>query len=107
MGEGLFADSVSVYLAFAIDKSARLLVGPTVAWHSSKELIRNYVWEVCNVSMVRGTFLKRNTFSDSCGQHLNTVADLHWAEKVIKILPCGVPGFASQADAQTQSGFRE
>jgi putative DNA methylase len=97
IGPKAYAESVSVYLAFAIDKSADYW-SANCTWHSSKELIRNTFGRSA-IPMV-WDFAETNPFSGSTG---NISSGFDWAERAIKLFPSGVPGVALQADAQTQA----
>ena len=97
-GAKSYAESISVYLAFAVDKGSDYW-SSLCSWHSSKELIRNtfgrqalpMVWD----------FAEANPFSSSTG---NAMSAIGWAEKMIKVSPSIFhAGNAFQHDAQTQS----
>ncbi len=96
-GAKAYAEAISVYLAFAVDKGSDYW-SSLCSWHSSKELIRNtfgrqalpMVWD----------FAEANPFSSSTG---NAMSAIGWAEKTIKVYPSiSIAGKAFQHDAQTQ-----
>ncbi len=92
-----YAEAVSVYLAFAMDKSSDYW-SSICTWHSSKELIRNTFGR--QAIPMAWDFAETNPLSDSTG---NMNSGFEWAEKAIRYFPSLVQGVASQADAQTQS----
>jgi putative DNA methylase len=92
-----YADAVSLYLGFAVDKAADYW-STICTWHSSKELIRNTFGRQ-GIAMT-WDYAETNCFSESAG---NISSGLEWSQKVLCTLPASVPGFTDQADAQTQS----
>jgi putative DNA methylase len=96
-GAAAYAEAISVYMAFAMDKSADYW-SAICSWHSSKELIRNTFGR--QAIPMAWDYAETNPFSDSSG---NISSGFDWAEKAIKNFPAISNGAAFQADAQTQS----
>jgi putative DNA methylase len=92
-----YAEAVSVYLAFSVDKASDYW-SSLCSWHSSKELIRNTFGRQA-IPMV-WDFAETNPFSDSTG---NVSSGIEWAGKALQTLPTVGRGIACQADAQTQT----
>jgi putative DNA methylase len=88
-----YAEAVSVYLAFAVDKLADY-DSALCSWHSGRDTIRNtfgrqalpMVWD----------YAEANPFSDSTG---NWSSYVEWIWKVIENLPANLKGWAVQQDA--------
>ena len=97
LGAQAYSDAVSVYLAFAIDKSA-------VYWNSLCPWLNQPKNEIVGNSFARQTvqmlwdYAEANPFSDSGG---NVEKQLDYICKVLSISPGGI-GRAMQADAATQ-----
>ena len=96
-GARAYAESVAVYLAFSIDKSADYW-STICTWHSSKELIRNTFGR--QAIPITWDYVETNVFSDSTG---NVSSGIEWAQKAIVNFPAKPNGHATQADAQRQS----
>jgi putative DNA methylase len=96
-GAKAYADAVSVYLAFAVDKASDYW-SSVCSWHTSKELIRNtfgrqalpMVWD----------YAETNPFSDSAG---NVSSGIEWARKAIELFPAKPAAHSYLADAQRQA----
>lgn len=91
-----YADAVSVYLAFAVDRVSDSSSSLT-SWTAQRDTLRNtfarqalpMVWDFAEV----------NVFSESTG---NFISALAWIQKVIELLPANLGFGAVQADAQRQ-----
>jgi len=89
-----YAEAVSVYLTFGVDKSTDYL-SSLCSWNNSREIMRNtfarqaipMVWD----------YAEANVFSDSTG---NWLSYIEWIWKVIEKLPANSSGFAVQQDAK-------
>jgi len=96
-GAVAYAQAVSVYLGFALDKGANYW-SSLCAWHTGAEkMISTFgrqalpmVWD----------YTEANPFSDSSG---NVLLGIEQAAKMIESLGVGTNGFALQADAAAQS----
>jgi putative DNA methylase len=97
IGARAYAEAVSLYLAFSIDKASDYW-STICSWHSSKELIRNTFGR--QAIPMTWDFAETNAFSDSAG---NVSSGIEWAQKTILAFPTNAIGFATQGDAQTQS----
>jgi putative DNA methylase len=95
-GAVAYADAVAVYLALSVDKAADYW-STVCTWHSSKELIRNTFGR--QAIPITWDFVETNVFSESTG---NVSSGIDWAYKVLRLLPHGKPGIATQGDAKTQ-----
>jgi len=91
-----YSQAVGVYLAFSIDKAADYW-STICTWHSSKQLIRNTFGR--QAIPMTWDYVEANIFSDSSG---NVSSGIEWAQKALCMFPKAAPGFALQADAQTQ-----
>jgi len=91
-----YAQAISVYLGFVVDKCSDYW-SSACSWHSSKELIRNTFGRQA-IPMV-WDYVEANPTCDSTG---NWMAMVDWTAKAIATLPARVGGFSTQADAQTQ-----
>jgi putative DNA methylase len=94
-GARAYAEAISVYLAFALDRSADR--GSTIcSWDSSPkmEALRNTFAR--QAIPMTWDFAEGNLFSDSSG---NWIGNLDWVAKVIEKLPATTTGMARQADA--------
>lgn len=96
-----YAEAVSVYLAFVIDKLADYH-SSICSWHSSKELIRNTFGRQA-IPMV-WDYAECNPFCNSSGSFENM---LEWVVKSTRELPANTFGEATQADAQKDCGLRD
>jgi len=95
-GATAYAEAISVYLAFSIDKASDYW-SSICTWHSSKELIRNTFGR--QAIPMTWDFAETNPFSDSTG---NVSSGVDWAKKALELFPVRAAGFASQVDAQVQ-----
>jgi len=99
-GSKEYAEAVSVYLAFIIDKLTDYN-SSICSWHNSKELIRNtfgrqaipIIWD----------YAETNPLSNSAGCFDSM---LEWVVKAMSLLPAKGVGIAIQHDAQTDNGLR-
>lgn len=96
-GAQAYADAISVYLAFSIDKASDYW-STICSWHSSKELIRNTFGR--QAIPMTWDYAETNPLSDSAG---NVSSGIEWAKKALEIFPAAAKGSAEQADAQTQN----
>jgi putative DNA methylase len=96
-GARAYADAVGVYLAFAVDKCADYW-SAICTWHNSGEKMRNTFGR--QAIPMTWDYAEGNPFSDSSG---NWTAMVDWARKALATMPASTPGFALQADAQSQS----
>lgn len=95
-GAKAYAEAVSVYLAFAIDRSADAW-SAQVSWRNSVEASRStfsrqalpMVWD----------FVELNPFSNSNGNWTN--ASVEWVYKSLSAFCPAVPGHIAQGDAQS------
>jgi len=92
-GARAYADAVSVYLAFAVDKCADYW-SSVCSWHSSGEKIRNTFGRQA-IPMV-WDYAETNVFCSSTG---NWMAMIDWTWKAVATVPADRPGQAYQADA--------
>ena len=97
-GARAYAEAVSVYLAFGVDKATDYWSG-LCSWHSPGEKMRNTFGRQA-IPMV-WDYAEANPFSESTG---NWMAHIDWIWKVIERLPSSKQGFAVQADAATLAG---
>ena len=96
-GATAYAEAVSVYLAFAVDKGANYW-STICAWHTGAEkLVSTFSRQA--IPMV-WDFTEANPLSSSSGNFLLGVSQ---AAKMVHTLGQGRTGFASQADAMSQS----
>lgn len=97
-GARVYADSVTVYLAFVLDKCSDYW-SAICSWHSSRELIRNTFGRQA-IPMV-WDYAEANPFSDSTG---NWMAMVDWVWKVVSNLNFNVSGgHATLGSAQKQT----
>ncbi len=96
-GATAYGETVSVYLGFAVDKSADYW-STVCSWHSSKELIRNTFGR--QAIPMTWDYAETNPFSESAG---NARSGIDWAVKALALFPAKPEGFALQQDASTQS----
>ena len=95
-GAEAYAEAISVYLAFAVDKASNYW-SSLCSWHSGRDTVTStfgrqalpMVWD----------FTEANPFSESTG---NFLAGVDQACRCIKNLPSNCVGTAIQADAQNQ-----
>ncbi|MGI6086502.1 MAG: DUF1156 domain-containing protein [Kiritimatiellia bacterium] len=99
-GAGLnaYAEAVSVYLAFAVDKCADYW-SAVCSWHTSGEKIRNTFGRQA-IPMV-WDYAETNPFCNSTG---NWMAMADWTWKAIVTMPANIIGYAYQADACASTG---
>ena len=95
-GATAYAEAVSVYLAFAVDKIADYW-STICSWHNSREVIRNTFGRQA-IPMV-WDYVEGNPFGNSTG---NFLAMIDWVWKSVKTMPARKRGMAQQADAATQ-----
>ncbi|XWX02908.1 hypothetical protein VZO05_10375 [Aggregatilineales bacterium SYSU G02658] len=88
-----YAEAISVYLAFAVDKSADYW-SSICSWHNSGEKMRNTFGRQA-IPMV-WDYAEGNPFSGSTG---NWLASVEWIWKVIESFPANSDGHAAQQDA--------
>ncbi len=96
-GAVAYAEAISVYLAFTVDKCADYW-SSICSWHNSRELVRNtfgrqaipMTWDYCEC----------NPFSDSTG---NWIAMLEWVCKCLPLFSTGSKGSAIQASATSST----
>jgi putative DNA methylase len=97
LGAKAYAEAISVYLAFAVDKAANYW-SSLCSWHSARDTITStfgrqalpMIWD----------FTEANPLSDSSGNYL---AGIDQARRCILNSPLHSKGYAQQADAQSQS----
>lgn len=94
-GATAYADAISVYLAFAIDKVADRCSN-VCGWDASRDGMRN-TFGLSGMSMA-WDFAESNPFSNSTGCFDNAVS---WIVNCIKRLPHEGQGHATQFDAQS------
>ena len=95
-GAAAYADAVTTYLAFAVDKCADYW-STICTWHNSRELIRNTFGR--QAIPMTWDFAECNPFSSSTG---NWMAMVSWVRKSLEHLPASVPGEAVQRDARAR-----
>jgi len=95
-GPKAYAEAVSVYLAFVVDKCADYW-SSICSWHSSGEKMRNTFGR--QAIPMTWDFAEANPMSNSSG---NWMAMVDWTWKALTTTPARTPGFAAQFDAQTQ-----
>ena len=97
-GATAYAEAVSVYLAFAVDKGANYW-STICAWHTSaQKLVSTFSRQA--IPMV-WDYTETNPFSDSSG---NLLLGVGQAAKMLQNLGTGVSGISIQADAISQTG---
>ncbi|HJK78657.1 MAG TPA: DUF1156 domain-containing protein [Methanocorpusculum sp.] len=96
-GEIYYNTALITYLSFVLDKCADYW-SSVCSWTSSGEKIRNTFGR--QAIPITWDYAETNPFSDSTG---NWMAMVDWVWKVAEKLPATHPGFALQADAQTQT----
>ena len=100
-GAAAYAEAVGVYLALAVDKVADR--NSTIcAWASLREHARNTFGRQA-IPMV-WDFAESNPFSDSSGNFLGGISSI---ASGLGSVSTDIPGFGSQADAQTSSSRRQ
>ena len=92
-GARAYGEAVSVYLAFAVDKSTDYY-SSVARWHNSGEKISATFGRQV-ISMI-WDYAEANPFSQSTG---NWSAHINWIWKVLEFLPSGYIGLAEQEDA--------
>jgi putative DNA methylase len=97
-GARAYAEAVSVYLAFAVDKGADYWSG-ICSWHSPGEKM-GHTFGRQAIPMI-WDYAEANPFSDSTG---NWAAHVEWIWKVLDNLPASAPGYAVQQDAGQLDG---
>ncbi|MCA9833506.1 MAG: DUF1156 domain-containing protein [Thermomicrobiales bacterium] len=94
-----YADGVSTYLAFAVDRIADR--GSTIAsWDSSASKMRNSFGR--QALPMTWDYGEANPFSSSTGCWDNAIS---WIEEVVEALPANSPSVVSQQDATRVRGF--
>jgi putative DNA methylase len=96
-GAAAYAEAVSVYLAFAMDKCADYW-SSICTWHITREIIRNTFGRQA-IPMV-WDYAEANPFCASTG---NWIAMIDWIWKALYTTPACTGGFAIQADATMQN----
>nr|WP_265289356.1 DUF1156 domain-containing protein [Verminephrobacter eiseniae] len=91
-----YGEAVGVYLAFAKDKCADYW-SSICTWHNSGEKMRNTFGR--QAIPMTWDFAEANPMCESSG---NWMAMVDWSWKALAHTPANAPGFAVQADAQTQ-----
>ena len=99
-GSAEYAQAVSVYLAFVVDKMTDYH-SSVCSWHSSGEKIRNTFGRQA-IPMV-WDYAEANPFCTSSGSYDNM---LGWVVKSIGILPAASCGVVAQFDAQSDYGLQ-
>jgi putative DNA methylase len=92
-GATAYADAVSTYLAFAVDRATDAW-SALASWTPPRDTLRS-TFARHALSMV-WDFAEANPFSESCGNWID--ACLEWIQKAIATAPCG-SGQAMQLDA--------
>ena len=92
-GATSYAEAVSVYLSFAVDKLADRQ-SSVCSWDIGKAMVRNTFARQA-ISMT-WDFAEGNSFSESTGNFLGA---LRWIEKVLASLPTEPAGYVEQKDA--------
>ena len=98
-GSAEYAQALSVYLAFVVDKMTDYH-SSICSWHSSRDLIRNTFGRQA-IPMV-WDYAEANPFCTSSGSYDNM---LGWVVKSIDTLPASSSGVAVQLDAQSDDGL--
>lgn len=96
-GANAYAEAVSVYLAFVVDKCSDYW-SSICSWHSSGEKMRNTFGR--QAIPMAWDYAEANPFCESSG---NWMAMVDWTWKALSTTPAKINGIAAQADAQTQS----
>ncbi|AOJ14709.1 DUF1156 domain-containing protein [Burkholderia vietnamiensis] len=102
VGATAYAEAVSVYLAFAISRTADR--GSTIcSWDSSPkmEALRNTFGR--QALPMTWDYAEGNPFSESSG---NWMFNIEWGAKAVQLFPAQVGGNVAQQDAQTQTTSR-
>ena len=95
-GATAYAEAVGMYLAFAEDKCSDYW-SSICTWHNSGEKMRNTFGR--QAIPMTWDFAEANPMCESSG---NWMAMVDWSWKALAHTPANAPGFAAQADAQTQ-----
>ncbi|MEW8418460.1 MAG: DUF1156 domain-containing protein [Candidatus Thiodiazotropha endolucinida] len=96
IGATAYAESIAVYLAFAIDKGSNYW-SSICSWHSGRDTVTSTFGRQA-IPMV-WDFAEANPFSFSTGNYMSGIMQ---ASKVIVESPANISAFVSQRDAQTQ-----
>ena len=99
-GSAEYAQAVSVYLAFVVDKMTDYH-SSVCSWHSSRDLIRNTFGRQA-IPMI-WDYAEANPFCASSGSYDNM---LGWVVKSIGTLPATSCGVVAQFDAQSDYGLQ-
>ena len=92
-GATAYADAVSLYLAFALDKGADYWT-TICGWHHGRDIIRNTFAR--QAIPMTWDYAEGNPFSESTGS-IQGADD--WVAEVVEEAPCGVVGRSQQFDA--------
>lgn len=92
-----YADAITVYLAFVVDKCSDYW-SSICTWHTSGEKMRNTFGR--QAIPMAWDYTECNPFCNSTG---NWVGMLNWTVGALSELPATTFGFSNQADAQTQT----
>lgn len=95
-----YADAVSTYLAFMVDKLADAN-SSLVSWNVSRDGLRNTFAR--QAYPMTWDFAEANPFSSSSGCIDNC---FDWITKALQLMPSGIPGEVGQYDAQSDCGLR-
>ena len=95
-GSQAYADAVSVYLSFVVDKCSDYW-SSICSWHNSGEKMRNTFGR--QAIPMTWDFAEANPMCDSTG---NWMAMIEWTSKAVAPFPAEDKGHSVQADAQTQ-----
>lgn len=96
-GATAYAEAVGVYLGFSVDKCSDYW-SSICTWHSSGEKMRNTFGR--QAIPMTWDYAEANPMCESSG---NWMAMVDWTWKALAHTPANAPGFAVQADAQTQA----
>ena len=100
-GATAYAEAISLYLAFVVDKCSDYWSN-ICTWHKSGEKIRSTFGR--HAIPMAWDYAETNPFSGSSG---NWTAMLQWTWKAVQSLPATTHGFALSQDAQVQTGSTE
>ena len=96
-GDTAYNTALLTYLSFVLDKCSDRW-SSLCGWDVTRDSIRNTFGR--QAIPITWDYAETNPFSDSTG---NWTAMVDWVWKVVEKLPASSPGFAVQADAQTQT----
>ena len=96
-GATAYAEAISLYLAFVVDKCSDYWSN-ICTWHTSGEKIRNAFGR--QALQMMWVYAETNPFSGSSG---NWMAMVNWMNKAVQQLPASTYGSAEHEDAQTQA----